>query len=93
MYSGKLIAIAFPDTLVRYSENFIQEKIFPLVGLGKKGYIKAGHAALLLVENATGNIFYYDFGRYITPPKHGRVRNALTAVSYTHLTLPTTSRV
>lgn len=80
MYTGKIVAIAFPDTYVRYSENFVQEKIFPILGLGKKGYIKAGHALLLLIENKTGNIHYYDFGRYITPPKHGRVRSALTDV-------------
>lgn len=80
MYSGKIISVAFPDTYVRFSENFIQEKMFPLVGLGKNGRIKAGHALLLLIENTTGAIHYYDFGRYVTPPKHGRVRSVLTDI-------------
>ncbi len=30
---------------------------------------------MLLIETATGNIYYSDFGRYHTPNKHGRVRN------------------
>ena len=53
-------------------------KLLPLVGLGTRTHIKAGHAALVLIENATGNSFYYDFGRYITPPGKGRVRGANT---------------
>ncbi len=55
-------------------------KLLPLVGLGTRSHIKAGHAALVLIENATGNSFYYDFGRYITPPGKGRVRGANTDV-------------
>lgn len=50
------------------------------MGLGTRTHIKAGHAALVLIENKTGNAFYYDFGRYITPEGKGRVRSALTDV-------------
>ena len=55
-------------------------KILPLVGLGTRTHIKAGHAALVLIENNTGNAFYYDFGRYITPEGKGRVRGVTTDV-------------
>jgi len=55
-------------------------KILPLVGLGTRTHIKAGHAALVLIENRTGKASYYDFGRYITPPGKGRVRGANTDV-------------
>lgn len=55
-------------------------KILPLVGLGTRTHIKAGHAALVLIENATGKAQYFDFGRYITPVGKGRVRGALTDV-------------
>ncbi|WP_010523186.1 DUF6695 family protein [Aquimarina agarivorans] len=78
--TGKIIPIAFPDTFVRYSEEKILNYFFPFVGLGRKKYIKAGHAILLLVENKTGNIQYFDFGRYITPLGKGRVRSAKTDV-------------
>ena len=76
-YTGKIIALAFPDTFVKGSTELIC-KLLPYVGLGTKDFIKAGHAALLLVENETGAIRYFDFGRYVTPPGHGRVRSAET---------------
>lgn len=72
-YNGKIIVLAFPDTFVKMSDELMC-KILPLVGLGTRTHIKAGHAALVLIENATGNAFYYDFGRYITPEGSGRVR-------------------
>lgn len=53
-------------------------RLLPLVGLGTKEYIKAGHAALVLIENKTGKARYFDFGRYVTPKGHGRVRGANT---------------
>ena len=55
-------------------------KLLPLVGLGTRDYIKAGHAALILIENKTGIARYFDFGRYVTPKGHGRVRGAITDV-------------
>lgn len=76
-YTGKIIALAFPDTYVKGSTELIC-KFLPYVGLGTKQYIKAGHAALLLIENKTGSVRYFDFGRYITPLGQGRVRSAET---------------
>ena len=76
-YNGKMIVLAFPDTFVKFSHEKVS-KLLPLVGLGRKGIIKAGHAAFILIENATGKASYYDFGRYITPFGYGRVRSADT---------------
>lgn len=76
-YNGKIIVLAFPDTFVKMSDELMC-KLLPLVGLGTRTHIKAGHAALVLIENATGNSYYHDFGRYITPPGKGRVRGANT---------------
>ncbi|WP_299679321.1 DUF6695 family protein [uncultured Dokdonia sp.] len=76
-YNGKIIVLAFPDTFVKMSDELMC-KLLPLVGLGTRTHIKAGHAALVLIENATGNTYYYDFGRYITPEGLGRVRGANT---------------
>ncbi|MDY8138805.1 DUF6695 family protein [Aquimarina sp. 2201CG5-10] len=78
-YTGKIISLAFPDTFVRFSDESVLN-LLPLFGLGKNRFIKAGHAAFVLIENSTGNAEYYDFGRYITPEGHGRVRSAVTDV-------------
>ena len=76
-YTGKIIVLAFPDTFVRMSDEFMC-KVLPLLGIGTRTHVKAGHAALVLVENETGNAYYYDFGRYVTPTGNGRVRGANT---------------
>ncbi|MCK8522175.1 hypothetical protein M0D21_11380 [Aquimarina sp. D1M17] len=78
-YTGKIISLAFPDTFVRYSDESLLQ-LLPLFGLGKNRFIKAGHAAFVLIENKTGKAEYYDFGRYITPQGYGRVRSAITDV-------------
>ena len=78
-YTGKIISLAFPDTFVRHSDE-ATTKVLLALGMGKNNYIKAGHAAFVLIENETGKAEYYDFGRYITPQGYGRVRSALTDV-------------
>ncbi|RMA57745.1 DUF6695 family protein [Ulvibacter antarcticus] len=77
--TGKIIVLAYPDTFVTVSDEWIC-KFLPLVGLGTRHYIKAGHAALVLIENESGEARYFDFGRYVTPKGHGRVRGANTDV-------------
>lgn len=78
-YTGKIIVLAFPDTFVKMSDELMC-KLLPLVGIGTRTHIKAGHAALVLIENTTGKAQYFDFGRYITPKGKGRVRGANTDV-------------
>ncbi|WP_106793142.1 DUF6695 family protein [Aquimarina sp. Aq78] len=78
-YTGKIISLAYPDTFVKHSDE-PSTKVLLALGLGKHSYIKAGHAAFVLIENETGRAEYYDFGRYITPPGYGRVRSAVTDV-------------
>ena len=75
--TGKIIVLANPDTFVTVSDEWIC-KFLPLVGLGTREYIKAGHAALVLIENETCEARYFDFGRYVTPKGYGRVRGANT---------------
>lgn len=75
--NGKIVVLAYPDTFVKMSDEWIC-KFLPLVGLGTKEYIKAGHAAQVLIEGASGKAHYYDFGRYITPNGLGRARSAKT---------------
>ena len=71
--TGIIITIAYPDTVVRISD----EKYVPylrFLGVGKKNYVRAGHAALVLINTKDGVLEYFDFGRYTTPQGFGRVR-------------------
>ncbi len=78
MYNtGKILVLAYPDTFVKHSTEGVC-KLLPYIGIGTKTHIKAGHAALILIENKTGIARYFDFGRYVTPPGFGRVRSAAT---------------
>jgi hypothetical protein len=72
-----LIPLAYPDTVVRVSNEWYVKHLH-YIGIGKKNYIKAGHAAFVLIEKKTGHIEYFDFGRYITPEPFGRIRTAIT---------------
>ncbi|MBN4070282.1 hypothetical protein JYT76_01240 [Olleya sp. AH-315-F22] len=70
---GFIIALAYPDTIVKISD----EKLAPylrFIGIGTKNYVRAGHAALVLINKETGILEYHDFGRYICPQGYGRVR-------------------
>ncbi|MCB0456638.1 MAG: DUF6695 family protein [Flavobacteriaceae bacterium] len=77
--TGKIVVLAYPDTFVKMSDEWIC-KFLPLVGLGTREYIKAGHAAQVIINSETGEAHYYDFGRYITPKGYGRARSARTDV-------------
>ncbi|MDT8415456.1 MAG: DUF6695 family protein [Flavobacteriaceae bacterium] len=72
-----IISLAYPDTFVCVSQEFIC-KVLPIIGVGTKEYLKAGHAALVLIRKEDGEAFYFDFGRYITPLGCGRVRSSRT---------------
>jgi hypothetical protein len=75
--NSSIIAIAYPDIFVSLSTEPVAN-ITPYLGLGDKNGIKLGHAALCTVDHSTGDVRYYDFGRYITPDGFGRVRSVLT---------------
>lgn len=75
--TATIIALAWPDTKVVCEGKWYDEPM-RWVGAIKNGYYNAGHAAFLLIDNSTGSIQYFDFGRYHTPMKYGRVRSQLT---------------
>ncbi|WP_420572200.1 DUF6695 family protein [Kordia sp.] len=72
--SGIILTLAYPDTIVRTAEEWYSP-FLRFIGIGKKNYIRAGHAALVLIEKSTGNIAYHDYGRYVTKLSYGRVRS------------------
>ena len=71
--SGIILTLAYPDTVVMVSKEWFSP-FLRYLGVGKKNYVKAGHAALVLINKETGILEYHDFGRYITPEPTGRVR-------------------
>ena len=75
--TGTIIALAWPDTKVIHDGKWYDEPM-RWVGAIKEDCYSAGHAAFLLIHNKTGDIQYFDFGRYQTPMKYGRVRSKLT---------------
>jgi hypothetical protein len=72
-----VIPLAYPDTVVMVSNEWYVKNLH-YMGVGKRNYVKAGHAALVLIEKKTGYIEFFDFGRYITPRHYGRVRSERT---------------
>lgn len=74
---GTIIPLAWPDTPV-IKEGKWYDGIMKSLGFLKNGFYKAGHAALVLVNHETQEFHYFDFGRYQTPNKHGRVRDSFT---------------
>lgn len=75
--SGIILTLAYPETIVMVADEWYSPYMRYL-GIGKKNYVRAGHAALVLINKATGILEYHDFGRYITPIPNGRVRGKNT---------------
>ena len=71
--NGIILTLAYPETIVMVADEWYSPYLRYL-GIGKKNYVRAGHAALVLINVKTGLLEYHDFGRYITPEPYGRVR-------------------
>ncbi|MBL4624565.1 MAG: hypothetical protein JKY42_05440 [Flavobacteriales bacterium] len=74
---GGLFAIAWPETTVQREGKWYDVPM-KWVGLIKNDHYPAGHSALFLINYETGKVDYFDFGRYIAPYHHGRVRDRIT---------------
>ncbi len=74
MNKDTIIMLAWPETPAIQVGSWY-EPLMKLLGFNKNGYYKAGHSALVLINHSSGVLKYFDFGRYHTPVKHGRVRN------------------
>lgn len=72
-----ILTLAYPETIVSHAEEWYSP-LLKYVGIGSKTHVRAGHAALVLIEKATGELEYHDFGRYITSEPNGRVRGKST---------------
>ncbi|WP_452221728.1 DUF6695 family protein [Lacinutrix salivirga] len=75
--TGVILTLAYPDTIVSHAEEWYSS-LLKYIGIGNKTSVRAGHAALVLINKNTGVLEYHDFGRYITPRPNGRVRGSDT---------------
>lgn len=73
MNTGIILTLAYPETIVMVADEWYSP-LLRFAGVGKKNYVRAGHAALVLINKGSGILEYHDFGRYITPDPNGRVR-------------------
>jgi hypothetical protein len=71
--TGIMLVLAYPETIVMVAKEWYSPYL-KYLGVGKKDYLRAGHAALVLINKKKGNLEYHDFGRYITSEPNGRVR-------------------
>ena len=72
-----ILTLAYPETIVSHAEEWYS-KFLRFLFVGSKKHVRAGHAALVLINKETGVLEYHDFGRYITPSPNGRVRGSQT---------------
>jgi hypothetical protein len=75
-YSDVALVLAWPEVTARGDERWYQW--LKKAGIFRNLNFKVGHAAIILIESATGKALYYDFGRYITPRGYGRARGRQT---------------
>ncbi|WP_299129016.1 DUF6695 family protein [uncultured Winogradskyella sp.] len=72
-----ILTLAYPETIVSHAEEWYS-KFLRFLFIGSKKHVRAGHAALVLIDKLTGVLEYHDFGRYITSEPNGRVRGRET---------------
>lgn len=77
MNDGIILTLAYPETIVSHAEEWYS-KFLRFLQIGSKKHVRAGHAALVLINKSTGVLEYHDFGRYITSSPNGRVRGRET---------------
>ncbi len=76
-HDGFAVALAWPETLCKQPGAWY-DGLMSTLGICRHHYYKAGHAALLLIDDKSGQCDYYDFGRYHAPFGQGRVRSSNT---------------
>lgn len=67
------IILTWPDATIRGDESWMM--LFKKIGIVKNLNFKVGHTGIVLIKRQTGEMLFYDFGRYITPRGYGRARS------------------
>lgn len=72
MQKDFIITLAWPEGMVTATEAWY-DKLF-----STNGKYRVGHSAIVLINSSTKTTHYFDFGRYHTPKRYGRVRDIET---------------
>lgn len=72
-YKDFAIVLTWPDATIRGDEKWMM--FFKKIGIVKNLNFKVGHTGVVIVSHRTGEMLYYDFGRYIAPRGYGRARS------------------
>lgn len=67
------IILTWPDATIRGDEKWMM--FFKKLGIVKNLNFKVGHTGVVIVSRRSGEMLYYDFGRYIAPRGYGRARS------------------
>jgi len=73
LFKDYALILTWPDATIRGDEKWMM--FFKKIGLVKNLNFKVGHTGIVLVNHITGELLFYDFGRYITPRGYGRTRS------------------
>lgn len=72
--NSAVLVLAWPEVTARGEEGIM--KFLRSIGLVKNLNLLVGHAAMIIAKDNSLN--YYDFGRYISPRRMGRIRSGET---------------
>ncbi|MBE8714028.1 DUF6695 family protein [Sphingobacterium hungaricum] len=72
-YNDFAFILTWPDATIRGDEKWMM--FFKKIGFVKNLNFKVGHTGIVLVNHLSGELLFYDFGRYITPRGYGRARS------------------
>ena len=83
-HNSAVLVLAWPEVTARSDEGIM--KFFRSIGLVKNLNSMVGHAAMIIAKDDSLN--YYDFGRYISPRRMGRIRSGETDPGLLLKTIP-----
>jgi len=72
-YNDIALILTWPDATIRGDEKWMM--FFKKIGIVKNLNFKVGHTGIVLIKRETGEMLFYDFGRYIAPRGYGRARS------------------
>ncbi|WP_437919284.1 DUF6695 family protein [Sphingobacterium sp. LRF_L2] len=67
------LVLTWPDATIRGDEKWMM--FFKKIGIVKNLNFKVGHTGIVIIKRTSGEMLFYDFGRYITPRGYGRARS------------------
>lgn len=76
VYHDLALILTWPDATIRGDEKWMM--FFKKIGIVKNLNFKVGHTGIVIIKRETGEMLFYDFGRYITPRGYGRARSTFS---------------